>query len=86
MEKEEENGEKDENKSKKSKVVLQNNFKTCMGLLKVIYWRTGHHTFKDMSVHICTSRHRSDGTKIDNRVPMTVVAPSVHWNVLKETL
>jgi hypothetical protein len=59
----------------------------CAGTLRVIFWRDGQHTFSIMNGHTCMlDGEWSDGKEKDERLAMTVIAPSLHWNFTKRHL
>ena len=59
----------------------------CTGTLRVIFWNNGQHMFSIMNRHTCMMDGEwSDGKEKDERLSMTVVAPSIHWNFTEQHL
>ncbi len=72
--------------SGEKKLVPLKDLWKCTGSLKVIYWRDRQHTFRQMKQHTCMDEQWSDGKQPDDRLPNTVLGPSLHRNVTKEKL
>ncbi len=59
----------------------------CAGTLRVIFWNDGQHTFSIINGHSCMiDGEWSDGKEKDERLSMTVVAPSINWNFTEQHL
>ncbi len=53
----------------------------CGGTFRVINGKDGQHMFSIMNGHTCIMDGEwSDGKEKDERLSMTIVAPSIHWN------
>jgi hypothetical protein len=84
--------EKEEDKygsksSTNKKSVENKDLLKCAGPLRVIFRNNGQHTFSIMNGHTCMMDGEwSDGKEKDERLSMTVVAPSIHWNFTEQHL
>jgi hypothetical protein len=59
----------------------------CAGTLRVIFWNDGQHTFSIINGHMCMMDGEwSDGKEKDERLSVTAVAPSIHWNFTEQHL
>ena len=58
-----------------------------VGTLRVIFWNNGQHRFSIINGYTCMiDGGWSDGKEKDERLSMTVVAPSIHWNFTEQHL
>jgi hypothetical protein len=84
--------EKEEDKnglksSTRKREVENEDLLKCAGTLRVIFWNNGQHTSSIINGHTCMMDGEwSDGKEKDERLPMTVVAPSIHWNFTEQHL
>jgi hypothetical protein len=59
----------------------------CAGTLRVIFQNNGQHTFSIINGHTCMMDGEwSDGKEKDERLSVTFVAPSIHWNFTEQHL
>ncbi len=71
----------------KKRAVVNEDLLKCAGTLRVIFWNDGQHTFSIINGHMCMMDGEwSDGKEMDERLSMTVVAPSIHWNFTEQHL
>jgi hypothetical protein len=64
----------------KKKAVENKDLLKCAGTLRVIFWNNRQHTFSIMNAHTCmVDGEWSDGKEKDERLSMTVVAPSMNF-------
>ncbi len=82
--------EEDKNGSKTSTkkwTVVNEDLLKCAGTLRVIFWNDRQHTFSIINGHTCMMDGEwSDGKKKDERLSITVVAPSIYWNFTEQHL